>query len=180
MKRNYVLIIAILVMALVVSCGSAPVNQQPAANMQVLPSWYNQMPPPGEIWGRGGEKMQNPNLARQAATANAQRNAAEQFGVEVKGMLDLYSAESGLHDNPRSISATENVQRTIVNMNLTGATVNASEQTSDGTWWVRVSVNKADALRQIVPIINNEMADFAEFKADQALRRLEASLNTGN
>jgi len=73
--------------------------------------------------------------------------------------------------------AIENIENNIVNMNLSGAVVNAREQTSDGTWWVRVAVKKAEVSRQVNSIVSNEMADFAEFRADQALRRLEAELN---
>jgi (2Fe-2S) ferredoxin len=73
--------------------------------------------------------------------------------------------------------AIENIGRNVVNMNLTGATVNAREQMPDGTWYVRVTVRKANAMRQVNAIVNNEVADFAEFRAAQAIQRLDFEVN---
>ena len=176
MKKNYMLFIAMLVMALVISCGSAPANQSPA-NLQVMPSWFNLMPPPDEVWGVGFIKLQNPGLALQTATVDAQRDASSQLSILVQGVLINHANEAGLQGNERSIRSIDNITRAVANMNLSGATVIAREQTSDGFWWVRVSVKRADAMRQVNSIVNNEMADFADFKADQALRRLDAEIN---
>jgi hypothetical protein len=62
-------------------------------------------------------------------------------------------------------------------MNLSGAIVNKREQMTDGTWWVRVSVGKAAAIRQITSVVNNEVADYAEFRAERALQMLEFEIN---
>ncbi|MCL2441088.1 MAG: hypothetical protein FWD14_05060 [Treponema sp.] len=178
MKKILVLFVVLFVMAFIIGCASAPAAPAaPSANLQIMPSWFNQVAPPDEIWGVGFINLQNASLAMQTATASAQTDAARQLGSLVKAQLVNYANESGLQSNPRSMIAIENIENNIVNMNLSGAVVNAREQTSDGTWWVRVAVKKAEVSRQVNSIVNNEMADFAEFRADQALRRLEAELN---
>jgi len=172
MRKSYLFIIAIVVMVLALGCASASRMKSPA--------WISELPPQNEIWGIGFAKLEDQNLAWQTATARAQRSAAEQIGVTVQAMLTDYANTEGLASNPRAVIAIENVQRNIVNMDLRGASVNKREQMSDGTWWMRVSVNKADALREVNNIVNNEFSDYAQFRADQALRQLDFELNKSN
>ncbi|MCL2276682.1 MAG: hypothetical protein FWC21_02165 [Treponema sp.] len=176
MKKLWLLFIAITVTVLVTGCASAPaapaIEPTPAA-----PSWLAELPPAMEVWGIGFAKLQNESLAMQTATTRAQAEAALQISSLVQAMLTDYASESGIIDNPRSIIAIENIQRNIINMNLSGSGINARERMSDGTWWVRIAVKKEDALKQIDLIINNEAADYAEFRADQAIRQLDYQLN---
>jgi hypothetical protein len=174
MKKLYLLLIVMLAMTLVVGCGSAPAPAAQAAS--TLPAWFAELPPEDAVWGIGFAKLTNESLAMQTATTRAQRDAAMQISAMVRGELIDYANESGLATNPRSMIAIENIGTNLVNMNLSGATTNARDRMPDGTWYVRVSVRKADAQRQVNSIVNNEMADFAEFRADQALRRLETSI----
>jgi len=170
MKRICLLFI---VPVFVIGCASAPA---PVVESTV-PSWVAELPPDTEVWGIGFAKLQNETLAMQTATTRAQAEAAQQMGALVQTMLTDYASESGIVDNPRSVMAIENIQRNIVNMNLSGSSINARERMSDGTWWVRIAVKKADALRQISSILDNEVADYAEFRSDQAQRQLEYQLN---
>ena len=113
----------------------------------------------------------------QTATTRAQRDAAAQIGTRVEALLTDYASEAGLANNPRSIIAIENIQRTLVNQNFSGATPNARTRMDDGTWFIRVVVRKADANRMIANAVNNETANFAEFRADRALQMLNTEIN---
>ena len=63
-----------------------------------------------------------------------------------------------------------------MNHNLAGATPIKRDKMDDGTWWIRVSILKADAARQIHDYLNNEVADYAEFRAARALDQLDYQL----
>jgi len=176
MKKLSVLFIAMMIMALVVGCKSAPA---PAAAAPVLtsPAWVAEIPPEDVVYGIGIARLQNPTLAMQTALTRAQREAAMQISTLVRGELTDYANESGLADNPRSMIAIESIGSNLVNMDLSGATIDKREQMPDGTWYVRVSVSKGTINNRVKDVVNNEMADFAEFRADQAMRRLESQIN---
>ena len=171
MKKIGLLLIAVLIIALTLSCGSGPKTDPN------FPAWFNEMPPEDAIWGIGFAKLQNDNLAMQTATTRAQNDAARQISAMAQSMLTDYASESGLASNPRSVVAIENISRNIVNMNLSGAQVNKRDKMPDGTWFVRIAIRKADATRQANSIINNELADYAEFRADRALQMLDYQIN---
>jgi hypothetical protein len=175
MKRFSVLFVAIIGMALAMGCGSSPASP-PQQAAPTAPDWLEEIAPEDAFWGIGQAKLQNESLAMETAESRARRAVAAQIGIMVQGMLTDYAKESGLAENSRSIQSIERIGRDLVNMNISGATPNARKRMPDGTWWVRVSVRKADAQKSIGAVVDNEMADFAEFKADQALKALDAQL----
>jgi hypothetical protein len=176
MKRISVLVVVIAAVALTMGCGSSPAASQAQQAAPPAPDWLEEIAPEDAFWGIGQAKLQNESLAMETAESRARRAAAMQISVMVQGMLTDYAKESGLAQNSRSIQSIERIGRDLVDMNVSGAIPNARKRMPDGTWWVRVSVKKADAQRSIGAIVNNEMADFAEFKADQALRMLDSQL----
>jgi len=183
MKKLYVVLIVMLAMTLITGCKSTPPSNAgtpaPAKTVVLAPDWYYDVPEKtsGEIWGVGHAKLENSRLALEAATAMAQRDAAGQISREVKTSLNDWAEEAGLANNARSLMKIDNVAKNLIDMNLSNATVTKRGQSTDGTWYIRVSVEKGAAIRQVNQTVVNEMADFADFKADQALRRLEYQLN---
>ena len=173
MRKFSVLFATLLVVALA-GCASSAASQ--AAPASTVPDWMEETAPQDVFWGVGFSKLQNESLAMETATTNAQRDVARQISASVQALLTNYANESGLQGNSRSIQAIENISKNLVNMNLSGATVDKRKRMPDGTWYVRVSVMKGDAQRAVNSMVNNEMADFAEFKADQALRMLDIEL----
>ena len=167
-KANVVLIAMIALLA--VGCASTGT----AFN---APEWFAELPPEDAIWGIGIARLENESLAMQTATARARQDAAAQIAARVEALLTDYANEAGLADNPRSVIAIENIQRTLVNMNLSGATPNARTRMDDGAWFVRVAVRKADAQRTINSAVNNEMANYAEFRADRAIQMLNSEIS---
>jgi len=180
MKKLYLLLGVLFVLTLAAGCKTVPA--EPLAESVVVqqpnvPLWLNDLPPADEIYGVGFANLQNESLAMQTATARAQRNAAEQIGSLIQAQLTDFAVEEGIQDDPRSIMLIENIQRNIVNMNLSRSSVNARDKMADGTWWVRVTVSKNEVINQVNSIVNNEAANYAGFRADQALRRLEYEIN---
>jgi len=183
MKKLKVLIVVVFVMAMGMGLGISPImagggkEKAPQTQAPQVPSWFGQIPPEDAIWGVGQAKLTNMDLAMRTAESRAQRSAAAQIGTLVQELLTDYANESGIIGNTRSLVAIENIGRSLVNMSLSGATINAREIMPDGTVFVRVTVRKATAMRQISSIVNNEVADFAEFRAAQALQKLDFELS---
>jgi len=177
MKKLNVLFIAVMVMvmALAVSCGSS--GGSTAAVNPTAPDWVDEMPPEDAFWGIGIAKLQNESLAKSTATARARRDVASQLSVLVQGMLTDYAKESGTINNSTSLQAIESIGREVVNANLSGASANAQKRMPDGTWWVRVSLKKADAKGAVSDVIENEASRYADFKAQEALKMLDAQLD---
>ena len=142
-----------------------------------VPYWMSEIPPDDVIWGVGKAELQNENQAMETAVARAQRQAALQISVLVQDVLTGYSKELGLQDDARTIQSIENIVKDLEIMNLTDAIPNARTRMPDGMWWGRVAIEKAKAQGNIHTIIDNEMADFAEFRAEQALIKLDAELS---
>jgi hypothetical protein len=177
MKNLNVLFFVMIALALMMSCGSSPKQQQQQEPSNTIPAWVAELPPENAFWGIGIAKLQNDSLAMQTAASRARRDVAEQISIQVQGMLTDYARESGLADSSRSIQSIENIGRDLININLSGAVPNARERVQDGTWWVRVEVSKDNVKKDVNSIINHEMAAFAEFEADRAIRLLDAQLD---
>jgi len=171
MKRSYVVLVVLLIAALGTGCPSTPKATQPTA-----PSWFSELPPEDAFWGIGIAKMTNDSLGLETATTRASRDVARQIGQLVQGLLTDYSREAGLVNNPASVQHIENIGRNLVNANLAGARVNRRERMPDGTWYVRVSLSNGELERVINSVYDNEAASFAEWKKDEALKRLDAML----
>jgi len=178
MKKLLYLIIAMAVMTLVLGCGSAPAASSNKAAQSSLPAWFNEAPSEDAVFGIGIAKLTNSTLALETATTRAQRDIARQVNAVVQGMLTDYANESGLASNPRSMISIENIGKNLINMNLTGSTVDKRDQGADSTWYVRVYARKADIARQAAAIVNNEMADYAEYRRERAAEMLNSAINS--
>jgi len=186
MKKFNVLLAAIFILAMGFGFGVSTVeakgkkenvdkSQAVIASMPEnnKPSWLYDLPEGDDVWGIGYANLRNSSLAMRTATSRAQRNLAEQIGSFVQDILTDWALESGLQDNPRSLMCIEMTGRSIVEMNLSNARINARWQAPDGTWWIRVMITSDDAMGRVPSIITNEFADYADFRADQAIQRLD-------
>jgi len=166
MKKLYVFLFVMAIMAFMTGCGSTPVA---SSN---VPAWLSELPPPSEFWGIGYVKLQNESLARDAAIAAARRDVAGQLSALVQSMLTDYARESGTLNNTASIQSIERVSQDLINANLTGAVPNAQTRMSDGTWWIRVSYPKAAAQKAVDDVFSTEASRYADFKAGEASRMM--------
>jgi hypothetical protein len=88
-----------------------------------------------------------------------------------------YAREAGTLNDSTSTQFIESIGRDLINANLSGATPNARKRMPDGTWWIRVALNKADAQKAINDVIDSESARYAEFKAREASKMLDQKLS---
>jgi hypothetical protein len=170
---------AALVLPLVLAasgCGSSP----PASNPK-LPSFV--LNPPDQedvIYGIGTAKMETTTMSLSMAEARARQALAFQLNSNVQAMITDYAREAGTANKSVSLQFAEQVGRQITNTKLQGTSAVKREQTSDGSYWVMMGLRKADAAKAAANIIENEASRYAEFKAMDALERMEAQLDNLN
>ncbi|RLW70938.1 MAG: hypothetical protein B6D68_00200 [spirochete symbiont of Stewartia floridana] len=188
-KKNIsigILIIALSGVALT-SCRSAPppaAAEAPAQDKKLaperrdLPEFFLSPPVPEDQYvGLGMAKLKDDNLSRTTALARARADIATQISVVVESMLTDYAQESGADDNTQTLTFVERVSKEVANIELSGAITKEQYPANDGTWYVMVYFPKGALLDEVEEVFNrNEDAAFAEFKAQQALDRLNSEL----
>ncbi|MCL2214295.1 MAG: hypothetical protein FWC06_03695 [Treponema sp.] len=187
MKKLCLLVAAMAVMALVMGCSSSPASTSAPATPQAAtvtpsstPAWFSDVPPEDVVYGIGIAKMANDAMALETATTRSQRDISRQVSAVVQGMVIDYMNQSGAANNPRVIESVDIIGRNLTNLNLTGSVVDKRDKMADGTWYVRTYTRKADILRQTESVVNNEMADYAEWRREQALAQLDHALSSAN
>ena len=119
--------------------------------------------------GLGMAKLADDNLSR--------ADIASQVSVVVESMLTDYAQESGADGSTQTLNFVERVTKEVADIELRGAVTQEQYPAADGTWYVMVYFPKAALLDEVQQVFNrNEDASFAEFKAQQALERLNSEL----
>jgi hypothetical protein len=91
-------------------------------------------------------------------------------------MFTDYNLDAGPAGNQASTSLQEDVSRQITNIDVSGAKPIKRWQAPDGTWWYLVEYKKSDAKAAVASILNSQEAQYAQFKASQALDLLDSQL----
>jgi hypothetical protein len=116
-----------------------------------------------------------------AADARARTDLSLKIKTEVQTMIIDYARNAGTENNQASLSFYESISRQLSDATLTGVEVIKREQTKDGTYWTLVRMSKADAAKQasdaVKDVYENEASRYAEFKAMDALKMMDAQLN---
>ena len=189
MKKALLIISSVLALFILGACASTP--EEPAATAtpepapkedpqmrRDLPDWF-MMPPVAEdaIYGLGMAKMSSDSLSRDTAIARARKDIAFQVSTRVQASMSDYAQESGVDGNTQVINFVESVSKQVADVELRNAVTEQVYPAVDGTWYAMVSYPKSNITDEVEQIFSrNEDAAFAEFKADEALRRLEADL----
>ena len=175
MKKLNVLF-AVMMITAVALCAAVLGGCATQKNAKV-PEWIDELPPQDEFWGIGFAKLQNEGLARETALSRARRDVAAQLSVLAQSMLTDYARESGTLNDTASIQSIERVAQEIINVNLSGASPNAQKRIDDGTWWIRVSMKKADAQKAVNDVFTTEASRYADFKAAEASKMMQDRIN---
>ena len=180
MKKGLFLCLTALTVALLaMSCASAPAPavQQPDLNS---PPWLNAFPPEDAIWGIGIAKQSSEQMSMTMAETSARASIARQLNAKIEDMITDYNRDAGTVGNQAALSLQEVVTRQVTSMQLNGTKPLKRWEAPDGAWWFLLSYSKTDAQKAVTELINNtvdsEAARYAEFKADEALRMLDAQL----
>ena len=168
------LIITLAVMA-VVGCASSG-----RVNLDDIPDFYLN-PPVAEdaIYGVGDAKMSTLSMSRTMAFSRARDDVARQVEVAVKNAITDYAQEAGEGDNKQAIQFAETVSRQIVDVTLRGVKQSQTSVTKDGRVYALVEYPMSSLLAEAEATFErNQAAAFAEFKAQQALEKLNYELQT--
>lgn len=143
-----------------------------------IPDFYL-MPPVADdaFYGVGSAKMSKLDTSRKMAIARAREDIAFQMNSKIKAAITDYAQEAGVDGGNQVISFVETVSKQITETTLIGAKTEKVAAGSDGTVYALVSypMNKfEDTAAQ--EFMRNEDAAFAEFKAQQALDRLNSEI----
>ena len=168
--KKFAIILAVVMVVLMAACTSGPA---PAPVRVDLPPWINDSPPEGALWGIGvsgtGGSM---NIKMTQAQGRGRTAIARDLDTRVQAMLTDYFMEAG----GASIEFTESVSRQITEMRLQGSRQVNSWNAPDGAFWSLMEITIADAKGAVASVMNNQEAQFAQFKAQQALAMLDAQL----
>jgi hypothetical protein len=173
MKKLFLVFSLMAVVLMVMAC---PSNSKAAKGPDNTPEWLNDFPPEDVIWGIGTAKQSSESMSMTTAEARARVAIARQLNTKVQAMFTDYNLDAGNVRNQANTSLQEDVSRQITNMDVSGARPIKKWKASDGTWWYLVELKKSDAKAKIASILGNEEAQYAQFKAKQALEYMDKQL----
>ncbi len=190
-KRILLMLLAVVITGMfVISCASAPEAkaEKEETKAEDLPDFVLN-PPWAEdaLFGTGSSKMSDFSLARNAAAAEARAQIATQINAEVKQAVTNYAQESGAGDETQTLTFAESITRQITSEKIQGARIKEVAKTDDGAVWVLVEYRKNALAGILDDAIENAKSDFArdegaafaEFKAAEALERMEFEAGDG-
>ena len=183
MKKTGIVLSILLAAMLMASCASAPppaaepVVEQPPERRDLPQFFLNPPVYEDQIVGLGMAKMSSDSVSRQTAVARARTDIAFQMRTRVESMLTDYFQEAGSGDDVQSIKFVESISKQITDIELKGSVTQEVYAAVDGNWFAMVTYPKTELVSEVGNFVRNENAAFAEFKADEALRRLDASLD---
>jgi len=170
MKRILTIALVLVSVLLVFSCASGKVAG--------LPDFVLNPPIADDvIYGVGYGHQSKPSMSKTVAETNARADIARQIETTIQASVTDYAQEAGVDDNTQVISFVETITREITDTKLAGAKTVKIEQDDEGGFWVLMQLDKAQmVLAAEKAFERNEDAAFAEFKADQALAKLDYQL----
>lgn len=157
----------------IASCATGP-----SINKREIPSFYLNPPTSKDyIYGVGEAHLSTLSLSRTIALSRARDDVARQVQVAVKNAITDYAQQAGEGKNQQTVQFVETVSRQIVDVTLSGVRTEKIEPATDGTVYALVSYPVAN-LKEVASreFARNEASAFAEFKANEALKRLDAEL----
>jgi hypothetical protein len=158
---------------ILLGCGGAPDGRIDDPN---VPEWINDFAPEDVLWGIGAAKQSSDSMSMSTAEARARVGVARQLNAKVDAMFTDYNRDAGTVGSQTALALQENVSREITSMQLNGARPVKRWKAPDTTWWYLVEYRISDAKAALGAVFDSESARFAEFKAEEALRMLDAQL----
>ena len=184
MKKLTIALLIVVVASFAISCASAPAPAPvPVAepDKSGLPDFVLNPPMATDaIYGVGFAKQSTVALSIKVAETNARADIASQIKTTIQEAITSYAQEAGVDDNTQLISFVETITRQITDTTLSGATPKSRVPMDDGGVWVLMVYSKEalkDSFKDVAEgFERNEDAAFAEFKASQAIDKLDYQL----
>lgn len=188
-KSVKIIAIATVVAAVFASCASAPkekpADDKPAVSQIIgaegvpMPEWVNKIPKSTEtFYAVGYSKLKNRQQAKTAAAQASRDEISRWVGTNVKNALTNYYNESGEGDNTQALSYFENISKQVSDQSLVGSEIEETWIDPEGGAYCLVSMPKENVGKNFENVtgefVRNEAAAFADFKAKEALKFLDA------
>ncbi len=186
MKKLTIALLIVVVASFVISCASAPAPAPaPVAAAEPdksgLPDFVLNPPIATDaIYGVGYAKQSSQALSIKVAKTNARADIASQIETTIQEAITSYAQEAGEGENTQLISFVETITRQITDQTLSGAAPKKLQPMDDGGVWVLMVYGKEalkDSFEEVAKEFErNDAAAFAEFKASQAIDKLDYQL----
>ncbi len=181
MKKITLALLIVLVALFAISCASAPEPKAVEPTKSNLPDFVLNPPLATDaIYGVGYAKQSSMSLSIKVAETNARADIASQIETTIQEAITAYAQEAGVDDNTQLISFVETITRQITDTTLSGATPKSRVPMDDGGVWVLMVYGKEALIDSFEDVAEgferNEDAAFAEFKAAQAIEKLDYQL----
>ena len=186
LKLGFMIVLTVLV---VVSCGSKPAatettvydmpDRKSAGNPKGpsdLPEWYINITEEDDtyIYSVGMGESRKMDIATDKAKQAGKVELSERISANVQSQVKNFVQEAGMSDNTQIVEFYQSTSKTVTDNTLNGVTVlkRYPYQKSGGGWvvYVQLGMRKDAVSTQVVSVIKNEEALYAEFKASQAFQ----------
>ena len=180
MKKITVALLVVMIALFAVSCASAPPAPVEPKKSNLPDFVLNPPMATDAIYGVGYAKQSTMALSIKVAETNARADIASQIETTIQEAITAYAQEAGVDENTQLISFVETITRQITDTTLSGATPKSRVPMDDGGVWVLMVYSKnalVDSFEEVAAEFErNEDAAFAEFKAAQAIEKLDYQL----
>ncbi|MDR1149901.1 MAG: LPP20 family lipoprotein [Spirochaetaceae bacterium] len=192
MKKSYLVTVALtlLVIAFAAGCASSPDSGASVGGGRVIigaygdprPDWDRTLPKDADVhYFKGiGRGAQTETAKRGTATADALAQLSRWKEAKIGSALKDYVQESGTHGNTQALQDFEQTVVAKAVANTSGFMEVDSWVDQNGNYHILYSYPNADVMNDFKSTANtfvrNQAAAFAEFKADEAFRMLEAEM----
>ncbi len=187
LKLGFMVVLTMLVM---INCSGAPdVNEQNYGkhpkNPETptdLPDWYINTPEEDDtfIYAVGMGESRKMDVAINKAKQAGKVELSERISANVQSQVKNFTQEAGMSENTQIVEFYQSTSKTVTDNTLNGVSVlkRYPYKKSGGTWiaYVQMGLRKDAVATQVVNVIKNEEALYAEFKASQAFQELEAAV----
>ena len=179
-------------LSLAVGCASTPSNSEPTVQAPTrivgaegvpMPEWVRNIPKAEDIMYFVGEGRSETSitLKKNSALQDAARQIGDWKASTIKSAIKDYVRESGETGNTQSLEDLELASIANAQADTNGIRQNLSWVNPDGNYVLLVEYPKADLKnsfkRSLNEFVRNESAAYAEFKAEEAYRSLEAVMD---
>jgi hypothetical protein len=181
MKKNFGITMSVLlVLCVLTSCVTTGKNEGAARKVPSnVPEFVKQAlmnQPEDAIIGVGTAKLPSVSQSMTIAQTRARADISRQLNTVVKDMVNDYQAASEV-DPSAAIGFQEVCTQALSQSTLTGASVVAIDVGPDGAYWAVVSMNNANAAREINQAAAAAKLQVPAMKAFDAQERMQKAFD---